>query len=368
MTAQKRIFLCQWIGFIGGAVMKKAIGILMAALFALSALGAAPSALTVRFVDSVGRAVEIPRRIDRIAVSGALAQITLFALCPDKLVGVAEPWSETAKRYLAEEYHALPELGQVYGGKQMNLEALIESGAQIVVDVGEPKKDLADDFDQLQAQTRIPFVHVTATLSTMGDAYRMLGELLGMPEEAEALAAACEAIYAQTSALAAGLDKVGVLYLTGDQGLNVIARGSYHAEVIDLLADNRAALADPSSRGSGNEVDMEQILAWDPEVILFSPGSVYASVGGDPIWQNLRAIRDGRYYETPMGPYNWVGFPPSAQRCLGMMWLAQLLYPDDAQYDLYRAIADYFKLFYHCELTKAQYDELVANSIGKRRR
>ena len=47
-----------------------------------------------------------------------------------------------------------------------------------------------------------------------------------------------------------------------------------------------------------------------------------------------------------------------------MMWMAQLLYPDTAQYDLYAETAAYFKLFYHCELTQAQYDALVAHSIG----
>ena len=65
-----------------------------------------------------------------------------------------------------------------------------------------------------------------------------------------------------------------------------------------------------------------------------------------------------------MGPYNCMGFPPSVQRYFGMMWMAQLLYPDTAQYDLYTEVAEYFKLFYHCDLTQNQYDALVVNSIG----
>ena len=109
---------------------------------------------------------------------------------------------------------------------------------------------------------------------------------------------------------------------------------------------------------------MEQILLWNPDVILFAPGSVYSTVGSDPAWQQVNAIKNGTYYEVPMGPYNWMGFPPSVQRYLGMMWIGQLLYPDTAQYDLYTEVATYFKLFYHSELTQAQYDALVANSIG----
>ena len=83
------------------------------------------------------------------------------------------------------------------------------------------------------------------------------------------------------------------------------------------------------------------------------------------MWQGLTAIQEGRYYEVPFGPYNWMGFPPSVQRYLGMMWMAQLLYPETAQYDLYAEVANYFQLFYHCDITEEQYQALVANSIGK---
>ncbi len=317
------------------------------------------------FTDSVGRTVTLPANIESVAVSGPLAQIVLFALCPDKLVGVASAWDETAAEYLDTEYYNLPELGQLYGGKgELNLETLLASGAQVVIDVGEPKDTIVEDLDALQEQTGIPFVHITATTDTMGAAYRMLGELLGMPDEAETLAAYCDEIYARTLEIANSVEKVNLLYCLGDQGINVIAQTSYHAEVIDLLSNNLAVVDEPSSKGSGNEVDMEQILKWNPDVILFAPGSIYATVGEDSTWQKVSAIANGSYYEVPFGPYNWMGFPPSVQRYLGMLWMAQLLYPETAGYDLYTEVAEYYGLFYHCELTQEQYDALVANSIG----
>ena len=324
-----------------------------------------PAPATVQFTDSVGRVVELPADITKIAISGPLAQIVLFALCPDKLVGVASKWDATAEQYLATEYYNLPELGQLYGGKgELNLETLLASGAQVVIDVGEPKDSIVSDLDALQEQTGIPFVHITATASTMAEAYTKLGELLNMPEEAKMLSDYCAKVYARTLEIANSAQKVNLIYCLGDTGLNVIANGSYHAEILDLLANNVAVVDDPSSKGSGNEVDMEQILLWNPDVILFAPGSIYSTVGSDPAWQQVNAIKNGTYYEVPMGPYNWMGFPPSIQRYLGMMWMAQLLYPDTAQYDLYTEVATYFKLFYHSELTQAQYDALVANSIG----
>jgi len=352
--------------------MKKIMTLLLTFLMLLSAAAcgaksgdAAPASETFVFTDSVGREVELPTEITKVAISGPLAQIVVFALCPDRLVGIASQWDKTAEKYLATEYYHLPELGQLYGGKgELNLETLLASGAQVVIDVGEPKGTIKEDLDALSEQTGIPFVHITATIDTMGDAYRKLGELLHMPAEAEALAAYCDQTYAKIKTIADSVDKVNLLYITGENGLNVIAQGSYHAEIIDLLANNLAVVDSPSSKGTGNEVDHEQIYLWDPDVILFAPGSVYASVGTDPLWSDLKAIRTGAYYEVPFGPYNWMGFPPSVQRYLGMLWMAKLLYPNAADYDLKAEVQEYFRLFYHCELSDADYEALVRNSIG----
>ena len=318
------------------------------------------------FTDSVGREVTVPAQIDKVALSGPMAQIVLFALCPDKLVGIANAWDESAAQYLDTEYYNLPLLGQLYGGKgELNLETLLESGAQVVIDVGEAKGSIVEDLDALQEQTNIPFVHIDAALASMDETYTLLGDLLGMPDEAKTLADYCRSTYDRAVTIADSVEKANLLYVTGDAGLNVIAQGAYHAEVIDLLSNNLAVVDDPSSKGTGNEVDMEQILNWNPDVILFAPDSIYDTVAGDAAWQGVTAIQNGAYYEVPMGPYNWMGFPPSVQRLLGMLWMAKVLYPAAADFDLYTEAAQYFKLFYHCDLTREQYDALVANSLGR---
>lgn len=369
--------------------MKKTIALLIAAVMLLTMLAgctapnpaAAPSAqnapasvtpatgtpAAVTFTDSAGRKVEVPSNITKVAISGPLAQIAIFALAPDKLVGIATPWDKAAEEFLNTEYYNLPVLGQLYGGKgELNLETLLASGAQVVIDVGEPKQSIVEDMDDLQKQTGIPFVHITATTGSMGDAYRMLGKLLNMGDQAETLAKYCDQTYKRTQDIANSVSKANLLYCSGDKGINVIAKGSYHSEIIDLLSNNLAVVDNPSSKGTGNEVDMEQILKWNPDVILFAPGSIYSTVGTDPAWQKVTAIKEGRYYEVPNVPYNWMGFPPSVQRYLGMMWMAQLLYPETAKYDLYKEVENYYKLFYHCDISKEQYQKLVANSIDKK--
>ena len=317
------------------------------------------------FTDSCGREVTVPADIQKIAVSGPLAQIVVFAIAPDKMVGVANAWDESAKAYFDAKYLELPLLGQLYGGKgELNLETLLAAAPDVVIDVGEPKDSMAEDLDALQEQTGIPFVHIDAYLASMDDTYAMLGDLLAMPNEAQGLADYCRYAYDKVKAIADSVEKVDLLYVTGEEGLNVIAKGSYHAEAIDMLCNNLAVVDEPSSKGTGNEVDMEQILNWNPAAVIFAPGSIYSTVADNENWQTIPAIRDGRYYEVPMGPYNWMGFPPSVQRILGMQWMAKVLYPNAADYDMYETTQTYFQLFYHCDLTAEQYAALTAHSLA----
>lgn len=358
---------------------KKWIALLLALVMSLSlfACGAQPEtnngdsqntgdeAATRVFTDSCGREVTVPVNVEKVAVSGPLAQIVVFAMAPDKLVGIANAWDESAAQFLDTKYYDLPLLGQLYGGKgEVNLETLLAAAPDVVIDVGEPKGSIVEDMDALQEQTGIPFVHIDAYLASMDNTYAMLGDLLAMPNEAQGRADYCRYAYDRAVEIANSVEKANLLYITGDEGLNVIAKGSYHAEAIDLLANNLAVVEEPSSKGTGNEVDMEQILNWNPDVILFAPGSIYDSVGSNENWQTVTAIKNGAYYEVPMGPYNWMGFPPSVQRLLGMTWMAKILYPDAADYDLYTEVSTYFQLFYHCELTQTQYDALVGGSVS----
>lgn len=327
---------------------------------------ASESAETVVFTDSAGRKVEIPKNIERIAPSGTLAQIVLFSLAPDKLVGLSGKWSDEAGAYLDTKYLNLPVFGQFYGSGDLNMEALAAAKPQLIIDIGEKKDSIAEDLDALQEQLGIPTIFVEATLATMSDSYGTLGQVLGMPDEAKVLADYCDEVYTNTMEAVEkiGDHKVKVLYSLGDTGTNIIAKGSFHAEIPDLLGDNAAVLDNPSSKGSGNEVSLEQIVKWDPDVILFAPDSIYGSVASDGTWKQMKAIRDGNYFEVPGAPYSWMGSPPSVNRYIGMIWLSQTLYPDVFDYDLRAEVNRFYKLFYHSgDLTDEQYETLTQNAV-----
>ncbi len=352
--------------------MKKSVIclLLMIPLLLCGCGGSSQEALepTGAFVDSTGRAVPVPPRIETIAVTGPLSQVYILPLAGDMLVGVSNAYAEDAALYLPSYIAEKTEIGQLYGGKgEMDLEALLAASPDLVIDIGEAKKTTADDLTALTEQTGIPFIHIDATVATAPQAYRTLGRLLGREEKAEELARWCEKTYANMIAMMENVDadnaRKSLLYCLGDKGVNVIAEGSFHAETINMMGRNLAVVEDVVSSGAGNEVDLEQILLWDPDVIIFAPDSCYDDIAGSAQWQSVGAVAGGNYYETPYGPYGWLSSPPSVQRYLGMLWLGELLYPDYTEYDLQEEVTAYYKLFYNCDLTEEMYQNLLKNAM-----
>ena len=351
--------------------MKKALSLILVLMLFLCGCSNTPASAktkTREFTDSTGRTVTIPAEIEKIAITGPLSQVYIIPLAGDMLVGVSNAYAEDAAQYLPSYIFEKTEIGQLYGGKgEMDLEALLAAAPDVVIDIGEPKGSMAEDLTALTEQTGIPFVHIDATVATASEAYRSLGKLLGREDKAEELAVWCEDAYSMIAAMMEKVDAADarktLLYCLGDKGVNVIAQGSFHAETINMLSENLAVLEDVVSSGAGNEVDLEQILLWDPDVIIFAPDSCYDDIASSGQWQSIGAITRGDFFKTPTGPYGWLSSPPAVQRYLGMLWLGDLLYPEYTEYDLQTKVSEYYKLFYGCELTEEMYQTLVVNAL-----
>ena len=354
--------------------MKKLIALLLAAAMVLSmaACGAAAPASgkdesgeTVVFTDDAGREVEIPAEISRIVPTGPVAQAMLYSLAPEMFVGLAAKWNSFADGIVPEEYLNLPYFGQLYNFANLNVEELALADPQIIIDIGQTMSTGAEDLDALQTQTNIPTVFISASLETMGDTYRRLGQLLGKEEKAEQLAQLCEKIYSRTVSIMeqVGDNKVNTLYVLGEAGLNVLPQSSYHSQLIDMLTNNIAVVDNPSSKGSGNEVTMEQIALWNPDFVLFTADSIYDTVAEMDTWTEITAIANGDYLKVPEGPHNWIGTPAAAQRHLGMIWLTAQLYPEYCAYDVKAEVLEFYEVFYNCKLTDEQYNKLTENAF-----
>lgn len=321
-------------------------------------------------IDSCGRHVEVPEKITKIAPSGMLAQIMLYSLCPDKLAGLSKNFSNNAKKYINKKYWNLPKFGQFYGKNvSLNMEALSAAAPDIIIDIGEDKPTEKKDMDDLEKQLGIPVVFVEATLKTMDKAYIKLGNITGDEKQAAMLSDYCRNTIDDVTKKSASIplkDRISVYYALGTKGLNTDASGSIQADVIEAIGADNSAKIKITSSGQGSEVSMEQIMLWNPDVILIEPGGIYNTIGKDALWNNLKAVKSERYYEVPDGPFNWMGEPPSINRIIGLKWLGNLLYPKVYNYDMISETQTFYRDFYHIDLNKEQVKEILKNSTFKK--
>ena len=317
--------------------------------------------------DMAGRVVTVPAaaEIGSVFSSSPASAIFLYMVAPDKLLGWNYALNSLEKSIILEQYHDLPSFGM---GDAVNCEAVIAANPAIAVSCGKINDAMVSDCDALSGKLGIPVVAVDNDLEKSAEAFRFLGGLLGVEEHAEQLASYAERTFADIAALGdiPEEDRVRVYYGNGEDSLETAPRGSSYAQFLDTI--NAVNVADLElGDGSRVQISAEQLLAWDPDVIVvngepkanMSGSSAAESILNSPDYATLKAVRDGKVYGTPNAPFSWIDRPPGPNRLIGLRWFSALLYSDYLQCDVEGEVRKFFKLFYHVDLTQEQLERLL---------
>lgn len=319
--------------------------------------------------DMAGRTMTVPAEIPWVFSAGSVAAIYLYTLTPEKLLGWNYELNDLEKSVILEEYHDLPNFGM---GDAINYEAVIAAGPTIALNVGTINDQFISDCDALAESLGIPVVAVDGDLQAAPEAYRFLGDLLGLSERAEQLAAYAEETFEDIANMnVPEEEKVRVYYGNGEDSLETAPAGSSHADILDLV--NAINVADLElGDGSRVQISAEQLLAWDPDVIVVN-GEPKADLPGDsaakailenPDYATFQAVQTGKVYGTPNAPFSWVDRPPGPNRIVGVRWLSGLLYPEYLNFDVDEEVREFFRLFYHVELTDQQLSNIYQGIVG----
>jgi iron complex transport system substrate-binding protein len=325
---------------------------------------APPFARAKPFADSAGRRIDLPDQVRRVFPAGPPASVTLFIVAPEKMLGWTRAPSPEARPFLPAQYAELPEIGRLTGrGNTVNLESVVQLAPDLVLDVGSTTATYVSLADQVQEQTHIPAVLIGGRLAETATTLRTVGGLLGIPERVEALAGYAETVLGGVKEAVAKIPSAGrssVYVARGPRGLETAVAGSIGSEVVDLLGARNVVDKEAGGRAIV-DVSPEQILAWQPDVILTVDRRFYTAVRTDPVWREVKAIQAGHIYFVPDLPFSWLDNPPATNRLMGLLWLGKLLYPASFPQDIRAEARRFYALFYQQEPTDAQLDGLLAN-------
>lgn len=332
----------------------------LSAALLVQALPRAARAATIK--DAAGRTVEIPATVRRVFPAGPPAAIMLYTLAPDLLLGWPRANRAEECAFMLPDVCARPELGRITGrGNTANLEVVLNAKPDLIVDIGSTSETYVSLAERVQQQTSIPYALLDGRFVFMPDSYKLLGRLLHRDRDGDDFADYCNmtlTVITERIANIAREDRPRLYYARGPRGLQTGGRGSINVETAELLARNAA---EGLPAGLIN-VSLEQVLAWDPDVIVTIERDFAASVRKDPAWASVRAVREGRVHLSPMLPFGWIDFPPAANRLIGLWWLAKLLYPQRFPEDMAVLARDFYTKFYHVTPTDAQIAQLLNNN------
>lgn len=329
------------------------------------------TAETREITDMAGRKVTVPtaENIESVFSAGPVAAIFLYMVAPDKLLGWNYELNDVEKSIILDKYQDLPNFGM---GDAVNYEAVIAANPTIAINSGKISDTMVSDCDALSESLGIPVVAVDNELNNSAEAFRFMGELLGVEDHAEELAQYAEQVFTDINVLSDIPEekKVSVYFGNGEDSLETAPRGSQHAQILDAI--NAVNVADLElGDGSRVQISAEQLLAWDPDVIVVngepkadkSGNSAAEDILSNPDYASLKAVQDQKVYGTPNAPFSWVDRPAGPNRLIGMRWFSALIYPEYIKCDINEEIHKFFDLFYHVDLSDEQLENVLKGTL-----
>jgi len=261
--------------------------------FALALTGAS-LAQAREVIDSAGRRAVLPAKVERVYAAGPPASIMVFAIAPEKLLGWTRAMTPEEAAFLPERYAALPSLGRLTGrGNTANVEVVLAAKPDLIVDAGATGDTYVSLADRVQQQTGIPYLLYDGTFAQTAATLRALGAAMGDSGRGELLADYVERSVGGVRAKVATIPRERrprVYYARGPSGLQTAFSGSINAEVLDVLGAINVAGTQGAVSGLAN-VSMEQVLAWNPDVIITTDPGFYARVWTDARWSDRKSTR-----------------------------------------------------------------------------
>jgi iron complex transport system substrate-binding protein len=335
-----------------------------AALFFVLSIGAA-SADT--FTDAGGRTITVPGKVDKVVAAGPPAEALIYMLAPEKLAGWVKAKSATDKDLLLTKVANLPVLGRLTGeGGAANIAAIRKAKPDLIIDVGDVDPSYVALADKVQKETGIPYVLIDGHLANTQNALRQVGDLLDVTDRADKLATYVDQRFDELSTVLGLVPKnrLRIYYGRGADGLQTGLAGSINTEFIDMLGAVNVAAA--TGKGGLTRVTVQQVAAWNPDIILIEDPGAFAAVKKNPAWASLKAMKAGRIQSAPDGPFGWLDSPPGANRLMGLVWLEGILYPKHFDSDVPAKVRDFYDEFYQVDLWDVELNELFGGTSLQR--
>ena len=362
-----------------GFLMDKKIKVIILLLIALVIVGVATHLfLTPQTVENVGsknitdminRSVEIPASVSNVVATSPPMTTVLYMIAPEKLKAVNFQWSDDELEYVPSQYQNFPVVGGWYGTQDGSYEEFIASEPDIVIESidegGDGDASTVAERQEKFGQIPVVAVRDTTDINKIGESILFMGEIVGANDKASQLNdfnnKYLDIVKDTSSKLS---DKKTVYYAQGDDGLQTNPSHSSHGQLIDIVGGvNVADSVAQSNTTTGVQVSIEQVITWNPDIIITTDPEFYSHVYNDSNWAKINAVKNKEVYLSPQSPFKWFDRPVGANMIIGLPWTAKVIYPDQYKdINMVDATKEFYSNFYHVDLSDDEAKEILINS------
>ena len=290
--------------------MKRHIALIVCAALMLGLLAgcsapASSAGNTRTITDSLGRQIEVPQAVESVICVGVGAlRYTCYVGAADLVIGVEdyEVKEGMTRLYQYVNFDKFKDLPVIGTNGQPYTEEIINIAPDVIV----MSKSASVDADELQSKTGTPVVVVPGSDATLDEnAYetiRILGQLYAKEDRTAELTTYLQGIQADLDNRTKDIAQeekpsvyVGGVSFKGHHGFEGTEAG--YGPFALIHADN---LADTTGQTGAFNIDLEQVLNWDPDIIFvdFNGMSlINEDYAKNPDYYNaLRAVQEGKVY------------------------------------------------------------------------
>jgi len=314
---------------------RKCISFISLLLAALILFGCSNKALDekvqrdmVTVKDCAGRQVQVPKDVKRIACLFAVSGHAVVLLGKgDNIVSVVEGLKRDI--VLKEICPSIDKASAPQASKAINMEELVKSKPDVAF------VDLQTSFNKSETEKldkfKIPYVVIDFnSIKGQREAIGLIAKVIGDTDKIKKY----DELYDRCVNLVTDRikdipkDKRIRVYHSVNEATRTDPKDSLSTDIIqmaggiDVSADEKLNLIEEKYFAS-----IEQILLWNPDVIMVNEQGVDQYIIKNEQWKNIKAVKDNKVYKMPNGISRW-GHPNSIETPLAILWIAKTLYPD----------------------------------------
>ncbi|MDF3312209.1 ABC transporter substrate-binding protein [Rhodococcus sp. T2V] len=324
---------------------------------ASSQTAADPAAPPRVVIDSTGASVTVPGTVERVADAWqAHNEVVAMLGAGEKVVATV-----STKELVPWLYEVNPHMNDaktVFTNTTADVEALLAQRPDVVfMPAGSKVSDALGDLN-------IPTVQLTFTdYDGLKQVVSTTGDVLGgsAPSRAADFNAYLDKNLAKVRGATSSIgqaERPKVLHITSLNPLIVDGTDTIIDAWIQAAGGRNAAVVPGNNVG----VNIEQILAWNPDVIILGsttltdpsdPDRAARELTADPAWARVSAVQSARVHMNPVGAFFWDRY--SAEGALQLLWAGKLLHPElFTDVDMVAETTAFYRTFLGYDLTDDQ--------------